>query len=238
MKIIKKLKQLDMDEVSWEREYYPRSENCPNWQAVYQYQQAMRAGTKFPPILVGRKDNGYSIIDGVTRYEATKRLKGEKIYAYLINAPEKTWYEISVEINIVNGQRFSPYEVRTIVLKLRETGYDDEKISNIIKIPIESIAKLLIDSIVKVPGLITRRGKQLYDDKAIKKVIRHMAGQTVTNDVLEQQNPLYGWGQIDLLDQLIELLRDGLIEVDNPEIVERLMIITQMIGKMVNKVAA
>ena len=199
--------------------------------------QSMKSGNSFPPILVGVLNNQFNIIDGVTRYEATKKLKIDTIHAYVTNLPEDAWYEASVELNVVNGQRFCMFEIRTIILKFQKHGYDDARIANIIKIPIENIEKLMIDRITKVQGNITRNGRPVFSNQVIKTVVKHLAGQKITQDTYQQQSSFYGWSQIDLMDQVIELLTNDLIDINNQEVIEKLKQIGILIDSKISVIA-
>jgi hypothetical protein len=232
MQYTKKLKVLQLDEMFWKREFYPRSENCPNWQAVYQYSVAMKNNSIFPPITVVRDEGKYLIIDGVTRYEASKRLNKKTLHAYIINLPRDKWYELSVELNVVNGQRFSPYELSNIILKLRGLHYSEGAISEIVRMPLDNIKRLTLDRIVKVrvEGKLTRNGKPIFEDKSVKHVMKHYAGKIVENNLMEIQSPMYGWGQEDLLDQLISLLESKSLDMKNEKIIKKLITISELIG--------
>lgn len=239
MKFNKKLKLLQIKDIIWEREFYPRSEHCPNWQTVYQYIQAMKSKSEFPPIIVGQEGNIYSIIDGVTRFEASKRLKRTEIYGYVIDLPKDKWYELSVNLNITNGQRFSPFEVSSIILKFRKLKYPDAKIAQIVRIPIVNIQKLLLGKVAKVQigNNVTRNGKPIFEDRSIKNVIGHLAGAEVSEDIIQAQSSMYGWSQVDLIAELRSLLEKDLIDFSNIKIVENLRFIDKLIRQKI-KIAA
>lgn len=64
---------VDVKDVITDKDYYPRAEW--NHLTAYSYAQAMRAGAKFPPIVVAKINGQLILVDGKHRLEAKKILE-------------------------------------------------------------------------------------------------------------------------------------------------------------------
>jgi len=66
---------LAISELKLDKRLYPRIKI--GWLTAYQYAQAMRAGSVFPPIMVGEYQGEKYVVDGWHRVEAKKDAEGK-----------------------------------------------------------------------------------------------------------------------------------------------------------------
>jgi len=99
---------------------------------------AMKTGAQLPPIKVDRKTK--KIIDGFHRDGAHERLGLEVIDVEWVNCKnEQELYALAVEANASHGRPFSPFERARITQRAEELGFTLERVSQILKVPIESL---------------------------------------------------------------------------------------------------
>lgn len=203
-------KLLRIREITLDPEIYPRI--ATSWKTVYTYQEAMNAGSVFPPITVGKIDGfkGLYLVDGWHRWKATKQ-RGEKfIEAEVLRFPNKNEaYLEALRRNIKHGRQLSIYEKMRSVVKLEGMGFTREKISQIVKIPMKNIEKLMMRKVTMVRGVET----------VIKRTVEHL-GPSAGEAIDRVQSGLHGLSQLDLLSDLLLLAENDLLDLDDPQVVE------------------
>ena len=131
-------KLLKISELEFESEIYPRMK--VGWQTAYQYAQAMKAGSEFPPILVGSLNRKYHVIDGWHRIEALKMLKEEYVSATIKEfKTEREMFAEAIRLNSKHGRPLSVQEKVRIIHKLGELKFTLKQISEIVKVPLDKI---------------------------------------------------------------------------------------------------
>ena len=131
-------KLLKISELVFDSELYPRLE--VGWQTAYQYTQAMRAGSVFPPILVGSFEGKLYVVDGWHRIEAKKLLKEEYVEAKVKRYSDKQeMFVEAINLNSIHGRPLSTQEKVRLVWKLEQMEFDPKEISKIVKVPIDKI---------------------------------------------------------------------------------------------------
>jgi hypothetical protein len=205
-------KVLKVKDVVFRKEFYPR-QKC-DWQTMYDYAQSMKAGANFPPIEVAFIRGKHYLLDGLHRLEALKYNK-EKYVQAIIN-PEvttlKALYVASVSRNIINGRRFSVQEKAQIIVKLRDMQYDAREISKIVCIPAGSIDKFVADRVTN-----TISGKTVV----LKGAVKHFSAGEVEDDFDDIQDRLSAKSQLNILDQFLKLLENGLFDFKNKQVMRR-----------------
>ena len=68
--------RLAISDVEWDDSIYPRTQ--ADWRTIWEYQDAMKIGNEFPPILVGQEGGKHFGIDGRHRFLAAQRNKGSR----------------------------------------------------------------------------------------------------------------------------------------------------------------
>lgn len=221
---------VNINEVVIDNELYPRTGTF--WLNIYKYSENMKAGSKFPPIVLAKIKGKNILVDGRHRLEARKLLKKDKISAILhTDWDRKKVLEEAIKSNIGHGLSLSPYEIRRLVLKLRLLKYKEKDISGLVNVPIGKLEKFVAQRAVSA---IT--GEAIGEQVIVKAPLKHLAGETYNSEQLEiienSQGEISAKTQINLLDQVIILLENNLIDSKNDKILERIDTIKDLINKI------
>ncbi len=192
---------LNLKDIVWDRELYPRINY--NWQVAYDYSQSMKAGAKFPPIVVALHRRKYYLIDGKHRIEATKLCKEKHIQAVILKGlNDKRIFIEAVKANINHGYPLAPKEKRDIVLKLRDFNISATEISELIRVPIENMNKFVGDNLVN----------DLTGEVIVKAPLKNMAGMSFNINFEEQQKTVTGMSQEVILKSIITIIDGNMID--------------------------
>ena len=105
---------------------YPR--NQVHFMAIDRYAKALAVGQSLPPILVGKRNNRYVLIDGKHRCGAYEKVGQDKISAVVTPLPEKEWFREAVRLNVIHGEPLSHQEKLSACMRLKRDGYSPEEI--------------------------------------------------------------------------------------------------------------
>jgi ParB-like chromosome segregation protein Spo0J len=181
-----------------------------DWMLTYVYENAMKAGAEFPPILVGEKGKRqYVIIDGAHRFTAWQKIGKDKVPAVLSQRPEKDWLYESIEINSRNGKSLTVQEKLTNAVRLQEQGYSPQEVSAAVFIPEGELTRLIAER-----AIVRSSDKSALVAKA---VVTPTKEQIHTKD---DQQHFYSRNQISALKEILELLERNLLDAKNEEIIE------------------
>ena len=199
---------LKISELTIDSELYPRIKS--GWLTAYQYAQAMKANSVFPPITVGIYREKKYVVDGVHRIEAKKMLKEEYIDAIVkIYESEREMFVDAVKLNSAHGRQLSVQEKVRIIYKLKKMRFKLQEISELIKVPIDKIG-LLQQRIITGP-----KGEPIY----LKSVLANMDTGDGTLQTVDQTS--FNVASVTaLLTQMIELLESGAYSIEQPQIKE------------------
>jgi len=217
-------REIKTDDLTYDPELYPRlfpkDTAGIDWFTVNRYVQEMRAGAKFPPIVVGIIDDksyprhGEKLInDGVHRWKAYKKLGLETIEAFVKHYPSKlSFFRDSIAANVEHG-RSIPFTAKARLLDLlRLNGLGDGEISKIILVPMDKIVELE-KRIVK-----TKNGRRIYVKPIVQKAIE--AGQLTPEESFRVKQERINTRTVkSLLKQLIDIVR-GKVLIPSEEIKE------------------
>ena len=218
-----KIQLTKISSIKVDEEIYPRNQS--DWLTAFQYSRSLKAGAVFPPIMWGKYAKELSLIDGKHRMEANLKNKEEFIQAVIIPFKSKAeMFARAVELNVVHGKALSIQEKARAIVKLRISGFSEEKISHIVSIPIDNLQSFVADRMV---NSIT--GEQII----IKSPLSHLAGEVVTEEVLAGQGSYACRGQEQVLDELISLLENGGINLKNPSVLNKLKIINKLTREVI-----
>lgn len=193
-------------EIKFEQKFYPRFKY--NWQVAYDYSQSMKAGANFPPITIALYKKKYYLIDGKHRIEAFKICKEEYIQAEILkNLSANEIYIEAIKKNINHGYAFSPKEKRDIVLRLQDMRYDAVAISDLVRIPVGKLNPFVADRLVR----------DISGEVVVKSPLKHLAGGSFDFDVGNTQNIFNAKSQLHLLGQIINILDNGLMDLEDPK---------------------
>lgn len=213
-----------------DEELYPRN-NC-NWQTAYDYSVSMKTGTKFPLITLAKYKNLFLLVDGRHRLEALKILLGKKAKEkkvkaeVLMNLAKNQIYKEAVKRNIGHGRQFSIQEKLQIAAKLKDLHYTTANISKLIQIP---ASKLILLQARKVTNTING------EEFVLKSEVVHLGGQTLRglqNGIEYAQVRFKGNKQVNLLDELIVLIKTRTIDIKNKAIKGKIKILKTLLRKI------
>jgi len=196
---------LKISELIFDKDLYPRMKT--GFLTVYQYAQAMKAGSVFPPILVGLFENKKYVIDGWHRVEAKKMLGEQYVQANMKRYDDwKDMFVDAVKANASHGRQLSVQEKTRIIHKMFELGFEPKKISEIVHVPIGKL------EVFKVRTIVGPNGKPVYlKSPLVKAKVDKTTALTVNQEVLS------GVKIENLIEQLIELIEKDAVPLDKDE---------------------
>jgi 23S rRNA maturation-related 3'-5' exoribonuclease YhaM len=217
-----KIKDLVFDE-----EIYPRME--VNWITAYSYAQAMRTGSIFPPIVVGIFDGKQYVVDGFHRAEAKKMNKEEYIEGEIkkFNSKKEMFIE-AVRLNAKHGRPLSSQEKVRIIDILKKYGVQREEISALITIPMDKLEKFEIRT---VRNALT--GETSYLKKPFEAVFKNNPNAFDDINIDDVQGIFNVRTQLNLLSQVIVLLKNDLMNFKNKEIMKKAEELANLLFKLV-----
>lgn len=226
----KKTGLVEISKIKIIEELYPR--NSWSWQTAYSYAQAMEKGSVFPPIKLALYDKEYILVGGRHRLEAAKQVqKGKEkkfIQAIIVSGLTRDEiYQESVRDNIENGLPFSPLDKVKIIQKLQGMNVPISKISDLIRIPVDKMERLLLTKTTN-----TVSGKTLV----LKSPLRNFAGVSVKDDVEEIQSHFTGTSQLNTINTLIDLIENDLIDWNNNTVIERFEYLRELMVNLLKTV--
>lgn len=201
---------MKISELVFEPTLYPRM--TTNWITAYEYAQAMRAGAAFPPILVGSIDGKNYVVDGWHRCEAKRQLKDEYVSADIKRYSDfKEMFLDAVNLNVNHGRPLSMQEKVMIIDKLKDMRFTIEKISEIVRIPLDKISRFEARTVINA-----MTGEKVYLKAPMEEVLRtnpeafHELNARINVD--EIQKPFAAVTQNQIMIQFLHLLEtDGVL---------------------------
>lgn len=200
---------LKIDELVFDLHLYPRIK--VGWLTAYQYAQAMKTGSVFPPITVGLFKRKRYVVDGWHRIEALKILKEKYVEATVKRFKTKReMFAEAVKLNSVHGRPLSVHEKVRIIQKLEKLKFSIQQISEMVKVPVDKIEGFKL-RIVKGPN-----GKPVYLKSVVAKALESsksgLSGVGVAQDSFNVRSVQQ------LLVQLIELLESGVFPFEDENV--------------------
>jgi uncharacterized ParB-like nuclease family protein len=190
--------------------FYPRTQVDSTH--VTSMMLSMQAGSELPPIRVDRKTK--RIIDGFHRYDAHKRLGRESIDVEWVTCKDdQHFYALAVEANAGHGRPYSPFDRARIRNRAEELGFTIERVSQILKMPIESLA------VQKETVFGTDEQGQPVP---LKRTIAWKAGQSLTPRQMAANQKLSGMNAAFYANQLSELFESELINWNDDGLIQAL----------------
>ena len=186
---------LKISDLVFDLNLYPRLKT--GWLTAYQYAMAMKAGSRFPPVVVGRFKGKLYLLDGWHRVEALKLLGEEYVDADIRDYKSyRLMFADAVRLNATHGRPLSVQEKARIIDKLEELKFTPKEISEIIKVPVDKIARFKF-KVVTAPN-----GRKIYLKSVVEKTVKdENAIAKINQDKFNVRNVQQ------LLEQLIVLLK-------------------------------
>lgn len=196
-----------INELEFDSELYPRMKI--SWQTAYQYAQAMRSGSTFPPIKVGIFNGKKYVVDGWHRVEAKKKLKEEYIQADVKKYDSKRELFIdAIESNVIHGRQLSIQEKVRIIDMLKDMNFKLQEISKIVKVPIGKI------SIFQARTIRDPSGRKIYMKSAVARANPEKEAVFSLNmDMIGDSRSIDA-----MLTQLIEFVEKNIYPFDNSKV--------------------
>lgn len=215
-----KIHVLKIKDLIFDLNFYPRFKT--NWLTAYQYAMAMKAGSVFPPITVGVYKGKHYVIDGWHRVEALKTLGEEFVQAVIKKYPsEAEMFAESVRLNASHGLQLTPREKARIIDRLESYHFGLEQISEIVKVPVDKIARF------KTKVVVGPNGQKIYIKSVVERAVKgdEKLALKVNQDSFNVRDVTF------LLKQLLELLRSGVFPFDDPKVQELAMEVYSLLGE-------
>jgi len=190
-----------LSEITFDADLYPRS--SVNWQTSYDYAMSMNAGVQFPPIILAVSNGKKILVDGKHRIDAMTQQKITETDAVVhIGWSRKKIFEEAVKSNISHGRTLSPFEKRRIALKLRDEGYNDADIVELIQVPADKLDNFVGQRLVN----------SITGEVIVKSEIKHLTDEDCLDIEIETtQQPMKSRSQVVLLKQVIYLFEKKMI---------------------------
>ena len=211
-------KKVLIKDIVFEEELYPRSSY--SWQTGYDYAQSMLSGAKFPLVTLAVYNKKLYLVDGKHRIEAYKQLKQKEVDAEIFIgwSKEKIFIE-AVKRNIIHGRMLSPFEKRRIALKLRMMKLPEERIGELIQVPIGKLQNFIAQ----------RMTNAITGETIVKSEVSHLAGINYEGDIEKNQKQMYSKSQSSLLREVIRLFQFNLIDKKDKEIKELIKVLKKLL---------
>ena len=203
----------------FDEDLYPRMK--VGWLTAYQYAQAMKAGSVFPPILVGKHEGKLYVVDGWHRIEA-KRILGEEFIQAIVKeyASEKDIFLDAIKANVAHGRPLSVQEKVRLINKLEEMNFTQDQISEIVLVPVDMIQKF------RVRTIIGPNGKPVY----LKSIVARSASEP--SEATEVDMSKFNTRTVkDLLLQMIALLEAGIYPIEDKDVKELTVKLYTLLGE-------
>lgn len=210
-------------------DYYPRVNH--DWPTVCRYQEAMWLKEPFPPIHLVPIDGGqYMLLDGWHRVLAARRLKWVSFKAVVYKGLAKNkWLATAVKLNIANSRQLTAQDRAMVASRLKAAGYD-----------ITAIAKLVNMTAARVTEWLATR--TAVDEngvvRPIKAALRPLVGTRGERGALKHGGPIANANVRRTLDEMLALLRAGVVNVHDDIVREKLVEIEAALIKLLKAARA
>jgi hypothetical protein len=198
--------KLALAEIVVDESIYPR--NQTDWLTTYRYQEAMRAGAAFPPLVVGRKARQYILLDG--RHRLLALLKNRQLRTAVIVSKVKPseFFLEAVRLNAHHGRTLTTQERIAAAARLTSEGFGEAQVSEALFMPVETLRRLMVERVVRRPTV--QAPTPLVRKAAVA------AGNGELHTAAEQKS-LAVRAAPDALRQVIQILENRWYSPDDPE---------------------
>jgi hypothetical protein len=102
---------------------------------------SLKLGGKLPPMIV--EASTMRLVDGRHRYKAYEHLEISKVSVeQKVYSTEADLFADCVRCNIAHGEPLDQYSVRAAIVRLEKYGYTRDRISDVVRMPIETLEKI------------------------------------------------------------------------------------------------
>ena len=174
---------------------------------------ALQAGTELPPVITDRKSK--RVVDGFHRVRTVLKLDKEGTITII----EKTYrneaaiFEDAVKYNAVHGAALDPNDRVRCLLIAEHLHIPLDRMAGALHMPVDKLSNLRNDRTARTSGGL---------EVALKRTIRHKAGQRLTKEQVRVNDGLSGMNQAFYVNQIISLIESDLLNKNDESLLERL----------------
>ena len=216
-----KTRVMAIKDIKIKKEVYPR--HSEEWIRSIRYAEAIEAGAKLPPIDIVKYQGVYVLIDGFHRIQAHKRIQEKFISANIHkDLTEKEIFIMALKLNLKHGIPLTTYDRANAIVKLRNYGISNTKISEIFEVKVERLKQFAARKIAYATS-----GEEI----ALKgSISAEYAGRTITKTLSDAQLKIVGDRPDAIIRTLIILLENDSLDIHNTHLMGQL----KKLGKLIS----
>lgn len=210
------MRKMKAAELVLDFDMYPR--NNVDAHNVKNIVDALSAGIEIPPVVIDKKSK--RVVDGFHRVRAHLRLYGEDAQIMVVEKAYKSDADLfldAMRYNASHGAKLDPCD-RTHCTIIAER----------LSIPLDAVAGALNMPVDKLATLQNTRTGRSSSGLAIplkRTVSRQFSGKRLTKRQVEANEKLSGMNQVFYVNQIIELIESGMLDLEDGNLAERLRVL-------------
>ena len=201
---------------------------------VSEYRQALRAGAKFPPLIIEKGTN--RVVCGNHRYYA---FKGVLAPDAAVNCTYETFkseadlIKRAASDNSKHGRPLSTWDKKRVVMRLGDQGVDKDEIAAVLSVPINKVEEWAGMTVVVVGGTSK---KQMRRSEPVKHGLEHMAGKEIPETQYEEHADRdRGVPAKNLAASLTRWINNGWIDTDDDKTMANLQALYDALGGLLSR---
>lgn len=225
------MKKRKISELVLDFNLYPRMQVDAT--TVTYLSQADDAGAVLPPIVVDKES--LRVVDGFHRVKMFRAKYGDNHEVFVQEktyANEQEMLLDAIRYNVVHGQKLSRYDRTHCIVMAEKMRIPEDELASALNMTMEKVGALKAD---RIGELHVAGKKQIVP---LKRTIRHMAGQKLTQKQVDANRMLGGMNQSFYVNQLITLIESGLLNTNDEIVMERLGVLRDLLNKAFKKTKA
>lgn len=215
------MKKYKVSELVLDFDVYPRGQ-VDSQHASY-IAAAIEAGVEMPPAIIEKKTK--RIVDGAHRHRAIRSVHGDDAMMECVERSYKTEADLlldAIRLNANHGRILTQFDRTRCITLAAKLSIDDSLLADAMSVNVDKLAELRTDRTARDAGLVI----------PLKRTIRHMAGQSLNKRQVQANSRLSGMNQAFYVNQLIELIESGLLNTNDPKLMERLELLRTLIDTL------
>jgi len=217
-----KLKLVSVKTLKVREDTYPRS--TVDWRTVLQYAEAMRAGAKFPPIVVAPIEGAMTVVDGVHRQKAMRKLKVATAQAEVL--PAMSVADALLEATRLNAKHGKPLTFTDrldVYRRLTEHGFTQSQVGEVLQARAKEIRRLAASRVA-----YAATGEPI----TLRPGASHLAGLRFSDEGEEAANRTVTTNQVHILTQVTTLLKNGWMDLKDAKVLALLLELKALLAKV------
>jgi len=201
---------------------------------VSEYRQALRAGAKFPPLVIEKGTN--RAVCGFHRYYTFKGVLEPTATVDCIFETYKTEADLikrAASDNSKHGRPLSTWDKKRVVMRLGDHGVDKDEIATVLSIPVKKVEEWAGMTVVVVGGT---GKKQMRRSEPVKHGLEHMAGKEIPeNQYEEHADRDRGVPAKNLAASLTRWINNGWIDTDDDKTMANIQALYDALGGLLSE---